>query len=231
MVRMKRLLAPEFWKIHKKSSKWLVTPRPGAHKKFESIPLAIVLRDILKVVETGEEAKKVVKNKEVLVDNRLIKDYRFGVGLMDTMTIPKIKKYFRVMPSKKGLDILEISEKEHKLKICKITDKKILKNGKVQLNLHDGNNLLVKEDVFKTGDSILLELPEKKIVEHLKLDTGVLALITKGKNAGKIGKVKEIIVTKTRRNKVTVEIEDKDHETMKDYIFVVGKNKPVITVE
>lgn len=231
-MRLKRLLAPEFWKVPKKSSKWIVSPSPGAHKKFESIPLTIVLRDILKIAETKKETKTIVKNKEVLIDNRIIKDEKFSVGLLDTLSIPKIKKYFRIVPSTKGLQFLEIPEKETKLKICRINDKKILKKGKVQLNLHDGNNMLVEKDEYKTGDSILLEVPEKKIVEHLKLENGSLVLISKGKNAGKIGKLKKVIVTRTREpNKVIVELEKKEYEVIKDYTFVVGKNEPVISLE
>jgi len=231
-MRLKRLLAPEFWKVPKKSSKWIISPHPGAHKKFESIPLAIIFRDILKIVENRSEAKTIVKNKEVLVDNRIVKDERFSVGLLDTLSIPKIKKYLRVVPTIKGLNFLEIPEKESKLKICRINSKKILKKGKVQLNLHDGNNLLVEKDIFKTGDSLLLEMPEKKIVEHLKLDSGALVLISKGKNAGKIGKAKKVIVSRSREpNKVVVELEKKEYDIVKDYIFVVGKNEPVISLE
>jgi len=232
MARLKRLLAPEFWKVPKKSSKWIISPIPSPHKKFEGIPIAIILRDILKIAETRGEAKTIVKNKEVLVDNRIVKDERFSVGLLDTLSIPKIKKYLRVVPSVKGLQFLEIPEKESKLKICRINDKKILKKGKVQLNLHDGNNLLVAKDDYKTGDSLLLEMPEKKIVEHVKLENGSLVLISKGKNAGKIGKVKKVVVTRTREpNKVVVELEKKEYEMIKDYTFVVGKNEPVISLE
>jgi small subunit ribosomal protein S4e len=63
------------------------------------------------------------------------------------------------------------------------------------------------------------------------LEKGNLILIFKGKNMGSIGEVKEIIETRTREpNKVICEIEGNKTETIKDYVFVVGKNKPIITV-
>ena len=57
MAKLKRLRTPKFWRIQRKGTKLTVSPRPGPHKKFECIPLQIIARDILKIVETGEEAK------------------------------------------------------------------------------------------------------------------------------------------------------------------------------
>lgn len=184
MARLKRLVAPGFWKLEKKKSKWTVAVRPGPHKKFESIPLQIVLRDILKLVETGKEAQYVLNSGEILIDGRIVKDHAFAVGLMDVVSIPKIKKYFRVVPNKKGFGLAEISEAESKIKLLKIMDKRTLKNKKVQLNLHDGRNLLVDKTEYSTGDSILVELPKMKIAEHVKLVPGNTILILKERTLG-----------------------------------------------
>jgi small subunit ribosomal protein S4e len=234
MTRTKRLLAPKFWKISRKKTKWVVTPAPGPHSKFESLPLQIILRDILKVVETGREAMSVLKKGEVLVDGKLRKDAKYPAGLMDTVAVPKIKKYFRIVATADGLGLVEIPEKESKLKLCKIEDKTILRGGRVQLNLHDGKNIIVPKgakDSYKTGDTLLLELPSLKIIDHIKIEPGMLGLFTHGKNSGRIGKIKEIIVTRTREpNKIVCEIDKKIVESMKDHVFVVGKSKPVISL-
>jgi small subunit ribosomal protein S4e len=230
-MRLKRLRAPNFWKVVKKGTKWTVSPRPGPHKKFESIPLQIVVRDILDLTETGKEAKTIIRKGKVFVDGKPRKDHAFVVGLMDAVVIPDLKKFYRVLPTAKGLSLLEIPENESKLKLCRINDKKILAKGKTQLNLHDGKNILAQKDVYKTGDSILLQMPEQKIVEHVKLENGSLVLIFKGKNIGKVGEVKEIIETRTREpNKLICEIEGTKVETIKDYVFAVGKNKPIIAI-
>jgi len=230
MAHLKRLLAPDFWKISKKEFKWTVSPRPGPHPKFECIPLLIIVRDILELAETGREAKRIIKKGEILVDGRARKDHAYPVGLMDVITIPKIEKYYRIVPSKKGLGLIEIEKKEADLKLCKIVNKTTIKGNKTQLNLHDGRNMLVKEDEYKTGDSLLIQLPSQKIKEHLKLEKNSLVMVLKGKNAGKMGKVKNILPRRhmTERNKVICDIEGKKSEVLKEYVFVVGKDKPVI---
>lgn len=148
---------------------------------------------------------------------------------MDVIAIPKIKKYFRIMPAEKGLELVEIEESEADKKICRIKNKTPVKKGKLQLNLHDGKNLLVDKDVYKTGDSLLLKLPEQKILEHIKLEKGSLGLIIRGKNSGKLVKIKEVITTRSREpNKIICELGNAEMAVIKDYVFVVGKKEPVI---
>jgi len=232
MAKLKRLLVPQFWRIPKKEYKWTVSPRPGPHKKFESIPLQIIVRDILKLGETGKEAKVIIHNGEVLVDGKKRKDHAYPAGLMDVVAIPRIKKYFRVVPFSRGLKLSEISEEESKKKICRINGKSIVRKGKMQLNLHDGKNILVDKDVYKTGDSVLIEVPAQKILEHVKLEKGSSGLIIKGKNSGKHVGIKEILVARSREpNKIICEIEGKEVEVREDYVLVVGKKEPLVAVE
>ena len=62
---LKRLRVPGFWNVPRKANKWVTRPRPGAHRLLESIPLAVVLRDVLKAAATGGEAKTIVKSRSV----------------------------------------------------------------------------------------------------------------------------------------------------------------------
>ncbi len=223
-MKLKRLLAPRFWKIPKKKFKFAVCPIPGPHKKFECIPLLIIVRDILKIVETGKEAKNIIKRGEVLIDGRVVKKHAFPVGLMDTISFPLIGRYYRVLPSKKGLELVEISENDAKMKLCGIKNKTVVKGGRIQLNLHDGRNIIVDKDVYKTGDSVLISLPDQKILRHIPLEKDGAVLITKGKNAGCVAKVKEIVITRScKPNKVICEIDGKEIEVVKDHILAVGR--------
>jgi len=236
MAHLKRLLAPGFWGIPKKGKKWVVCPSPGPHPKFECIPLLIIVRDLLKLAETGKEAKKIIKAREVLVDGRVRRDHRYPAGLFDVIEIPRIKKAYRIVPFSKGLKLIEIPKKETNLKLCRIEDKTLVKGGILQLNLHDGRNILIKNKkalkTYKTGDSILIEVPSQKIVQHLKLEKKMLAIITGGANRGSLVKVKDIIITRGREpNKVVCEAGEKTFEAIKDYVFIVGKEKPVIKVK
>ncbi len=227
MVRkLKALNAPKFWKIAKKKTKWVVSPSPGPHKKFECIPLSIILRNILKIAETRKEAKRIINNGDVLVDNDVVKDSSYPVGLFDTVSLPKTKKHYRIVPTEKGLELVEINANEAKVKLCKIKNKTILKRGKIQLNLNDGKNILTESKDYKTGDSLLLEVPSLKISKHMKFMTGAKGVVIKGGNSGKIGIVKSIIESKiSNPPRILCEIGDASKEVLKDRFFVLGENQ------
>jgi len=217
--------------VPRKTKKWAVAPRAGPHKKFESIPLQVVARDILKLVETGKDAKTIIHRGEILIDGKKRKDHAFPVGLFDVISIPKINSFYRVVPSSKGLLVVKIPEKESNEKICKIDNKTIVRKGKLQLNLHDGKNILAGDKKFKTGDSVLLELPTLKIKEHVPLASGSIGIVARGTDSGKIGKVKDVVVTRNMEpTKIICEIEGKQEEVLKERFFVIGTSKPLITV-
>lgn len=231
MPHLKRLLAPPFWKVSKKERAWVVAPRPGPHPKFFSIPLSLILTQVLKIAETTTEAKKIIRKGEVFVDGKRRKEYGYPVGLFDVLSIPKLNKHYRVITNMKGLELVEIETKEANLKICKVNKKTILKKGKLQLNLHDGKNILVENGNYKTGDSLLLELPKLKIIEHLPLRQGSIGIVTRGRTAGILAKVKEIIKgTMKESSKVLCEVNGQRRIITKENFFVVGKDKPLITV-
>lgn len=230
-MRQKRLGIPKFWKTPKKVKKWVVAPSAGPHKKFESIPLAVIMRDVLHITDTGSEARKIVKAGEILVDGRKRKDYGYPVGLFDVISIPKLNQNYRVVPTSKGLEVIKISSDESNKKILKIINKKILKKEKLQLNFHDGKNIFVGKDEYRTGDSLLLQLPELKILDHMKLEKGNLGIVSKGVDSGKMGTIKEVVKTKAKESKkISVNLEGTVENVLKDRFFVIGRDKPLITV-
>lgn len=233
--KLKRLLSPKFWKVKKKEYKWVVSPKPGPHPKFYSIPLQIILRDILNLAETAKEARNIVTKGEILVDGKVRKEYGYPVGLFDVVSIPRIKKHYRMVPKlslrkENEIGLIEIPEKESNKKICKIMNKTMVK-GKLQLNLSDGKNVLTAEKKYKTGDTLLLELPSLKILDHVPLAAGNIGIVSKGKNEGNLGKIKDIIPGSIKEiAKIVCEIDGRKQQILKDRFFVVGKDKPLITV-
>jgi len=231
VVHLKRLVAPDFWPIPKKKYTWTFAPSPGPHKKEECIPLAIIVRDILGLAETGKEAKRIIKAREILVDGRVRTDHKYPVGLLDVISIPKINKHYRVVPFKNGLKLIEIDESEAKKKILKIVGKRSVKGGKFQLNMNDGKNILVNENKYKTNASLLVELPSLKILDYVEMDVGNLVLITSGQNSGKIGKIVEVKEGKFNvKPKLTCEIENKKVEVLKEHSIVIGREVSLIKV-
>ena len=161
---------------------------------------------------------------------------------MDVISIPEIEQNFRIISSPKGLILHPISKEEATFKLCRIEDKTTVKGGHLQLNLHDGSNILVKvadpknpeEDSYKTMDILKLSVPEREILEHVRLKEGLPAIIIGGKNMGKYGKILEIEKApgKKRRN-LLVTLEDnegKRFQTILDFVFVVGEKEPYISL-
>lgn len=222
-MRLKRFAAPKWWPIKRKVKKFSVFHR-GPHKFDSSLPLLILIRDILKFSATAKEARSIIRGGKIKVDGRLCKDYKFGIGLFDVIEIPDAKKAYRLVP-RKGLMPIEIPLKEAKLKICKIIGKKVIKRGKVQLNLHDGRNILA-DNSYKVKDSILLELPQQKIVDHFKFKPDFLVAVIKGKAGGKIAKLKNI-----ESKRVWLELDKKVFEAPSDSVIVIGKEKSSIKVD
>jgi small subunit ribosomal protein S4e len=238
--RLKRKPAPRFWPIHRKESVWIVRPSSGPHSLEKCLPLSIVLRDILKVAETRKEAKKIITQGKVYVDGKVRLKDDFPVGLMDVISMPDLNKFYRVLPSHKGLFLNPISKEEASFKLFRVEDRTIVKNGSSQFALHDGTNMFVKaedpdnpEVFYETFATLKLGLPEKQVLDQLKTKKGNIAIITGGKNIGKQGKIVEIekTVAKKRRNALVVVEDEKGdrYQTILDFVFSVGGAKSLIS--
>jgi small subunit ribosomal protein S4e len=240
--RLKRKPAPRFWPIHRKEAVWIVRPSSGPHSLEKCLPLSLVLRDILEVAETRKEAKKIIAQGKVYVDGQVRRKDDFPVGLMDVISMPDVNKFYRMLPSHKGLFLNPISKEEASFKLFRVEGKTTVKNGASQVALHDGSNLFVKveqpeslaEVVYETFDTLKLGLPEKQVLDQLKTKKGNIAIITGGKNIGKQGKIVEIEKTeaKKRRNALVV-IEDEKgnrYQTILDFVFSIGGAKSLISL-
>lgn len=238
---LKRLAAPAFWPILRKEYRWAVKPSPGPHPTDSSLPLLIVLRDVLKCVKSSREARRVIGEGKVRVDGVVRRDYKFPIGLMDVLEVEGLGGAFRFLPAPvKHFTLHPIPESEKELKIVRIINKTTVKGGHIQLNLHDGRNVLVRvsdpkspeEDVYKTYDSLLIRVPSQEILEHLPLKEGSLAIISSGRNVGRIGKIKSIHrIFKTRDAIVTLEDrEGEEFQTALKYVYVIGGRESRISL-
>ncbi|MHA1146984.1 MAG: 30S ribosomal protein S4e [Promethearchaeota archaeon] len=237
---LKRLNTPKFLQIKRKHGTFFINPSPGPHPKRDCLPLLHIVRDLLKITDTHREAKKLIGLGHFKVDGKVVKDKGFPVGLMDVISIDKINKHYRILPdSHYGLILHEIPEDEANVKLCRIQGKTTIKGGHVQLNLHDGRNILIrvanprdpKEDVYKRMDVLLISVPEQEILKTLKFQTGNIALIMDGKNIGQTG-----IITNIKKlfgpnaNTVSIEHDNEHTETLYDYTFIIGESKPEISM-
>ncbi len=237
---LKRLNTPGFLQIQRKHGKFFVKPSPGPHPNRFCLPLLHVVRDLLKIVDSYREAKKLIGQGFFKVDGRFIRNIKFPLGLMDVLSIERMDKYYRILPdSHYGLILHEISKEESNFKLCRISNKTTVKGGHVQLNLHDGRNILIKvedsrnpkEDIYKRMDVLKITVPEQEILKLLKFKEGNLAIIVSGKNIGQMGKI--IVISKRfgpNASTVSIQRDGELTETLYDYTFVIGENQPEISL-
>ncbi|MEX0567691.1 MAG: 30S ribosomal protein S4e [Candidatus Njordarchaeota archaeon] len=241
---LKRLAAPRIYPVYRKRphGKYTIRPAPGPHPKHRSVPLAIVLRDVLGYAKTLREARKILAQRLVYVDGRVITDYRFPIGLMDVLYLKEVDKYWRVLPLGKKLYFHEITPEEAKFKIVRITSKQYAKSGWIQIGLEDGRSIIFKTDSdekrreildkYKTWDAVKIAIPSQEILGHFELKEDMYGLIMGGTHAGEHGQV--IKITKQLMRKYsTVTLKNPLGEyiaTSLVYLLIIGKEKPEISL-
>jgi len=237
---LKRLNTPSFLQIKRKHGKFFVKASPGPHPSRFCLPLLHILRDLLKIGDTHRETKKLIGLGLVKVDGKIVKNKSFPVGLMDVISIEKLNKRYRILPdSHHGLILNEISEEESHYKLCRINNKTTIKGGHIQLNLHDGKNILIrvqdpknpKEDVYKRMDVLKITIPEQEIINLIKFKEDNLAIIMSGKNIGQVGKINNILKRfGPKASTVSIQHNESHTETLYDYTFVIGEENSEITL-
>ncbi len=237
---LKRLNTPKFLQIKRKHGKFFVKTSPGPHGNRDCLPLLHVVRDLLKLADTHREAKKLIGLGHFKVDGKVIRDKNYPIGLMDIFSVEKSNKHYRILPdSHYGLILHEIPEDESLFKLCRVNQKTTIKGGHIQLNLHDGRNILIKvknpqnpsEDVYKRMDILKISVPDQDIIKVLKFKTSNLAIIMSGKNIGQVGKITNIKKQfGPKASTVSIEHNGEHTETLYDYTFVIGEDSTEISL-
>lgn len=209
--KQKRLSVASIRHLNRKEAVWTIRQRPGAHSQETSVPLGFVVRDMLKLAHTLREAKQIISKGLVHVDGSVRKTHQFSVGLFDTITIPSLKKNYRLILDTKGrLYCTEAAEALLKNKPVKVVNKTIGKGNTLTIQTHDGKTFRgVKNDV-SVGDSILATLDGSKVNEHLSFAKGSRVLITGGSHVGEIAKVESIVEGTMKRDKLVILSEGSD---------------------
>jgi len=230
---LKRLNAPDSWHIAKKTRTFITKTAPGPHNA-NAMPIAVWLRDHMGFARNMKEIKQVLRQKDVIVNGRPCRDPKMGVGIFDIIAMPKINKYYRILRDKDGRHVsVEIDAESAKTRLCKVKNKTIVANGKVQLNMRDGSNLIA-DNTYKSGDSVIVSLePETrlKIVGHFPFAAGNMAMIIGGKHSGKVARILEIVkMPGSSPNKIILQDETTGtkFDTVSPYIYMVGTKTPAI---
>jgi len=231
---LSRIAAPKSWPIKRKQTKWIARPDPGAQKLATGMPVSVFLTEILGFARNKAEVKKVLNQKLIFVNGKIVKEPNFIVGLFDTLRILKYNKLYRVLLNHKGrLMLKEIPVSEEFVIPLRVEGKTTIKGGKTQVNLSNGWNFLTDKDTYKVTDVIFFDSREKKPAKHLKLEKGSLVYITGGSHSGKVSEIKDFVQEGILRKKKFVVAKHNDQRLkipIKD-VFVIGVDKPEIQVQ
>ena len=189
MAYLKRQKVPKNWPVKRKGTTYVVRPGFNAEK---GIPVLVILRDILGVAANRREAKRIIHEKQVLLNNKPVMDDKHNVLLLDSLSIVPTNKFYRLNLLGNGKFTLEdIPANDAGRKISKVINKKTLKGKKVQLNLSDGRNFL-SDLKCKVNDSVLVNLLEKKLEKCVPLQEKAKVIVFEGKHAGEKGTINKL---------------------------------------
>lgn len=229
--RLKRQLAPRFWQVNRKSARFILNTMPGPHTRKFSYPIGVVLRDLLHVCSNIREVKRSLNKGLISVDGKMIRHPNFPIGLMDTLEIKPSNQSYRFVPSN-GIPLfpIKINSDEKNLKLEKIKSKVTSKENLYQYCLHDGRTFLSKES-YNVNDTCLIDLPKFGIKNHVQLKEGCTVIVTRGENAGNIGKVEEIKTGSfSLPKRVLVSMGEKTVELPIEIAMAIGVDSSLIQV-
>ena len=221
---LKRLNAPRHWNLAKMGGIWAPKPSPGPHKMRECVPLAIVLRERLKYALTNKECSQICMERCVKIDGKVRTDHNFPCGFMDVIELDKSNDRFRVLFDTKGRFVMHrIKKDEAAYKLCRVNKVFVGSNKIPAAVTHDARTIRYPDPDVKANDTIKVHITTGKMSDIFKFELGAMVMITKGRNAGRVGQLMHIEHHENSFDIVTVK-DSKGHTfaTRLSNVFVIG---------
>ncbi|NHJ00723.1 MAG: 30S ribosomal protein S4e [Candidatus Heimdallarchaeota archaeon] len=237
----KRLSAPVPYTIMRKHGKFTIRTHPTRAVHESSIPLGVVVREMLGYANNLREVKRILSRKLIRIDGKIQSSYKFGIGPMDIIEIPKTEETFRFTPykGKRRFRLHPITKEEANWKLLRIHRKQTAKQGKIQLTFHDGRNLFLDpaEDYkfqisdLSIKDTVKFNLENRTIEAHYPFAEGNTAIIMGGHNIGLVGKIRAIETQVGRRSRsILLQTAEGEITTTDTHLFMIGYETPVIEI-
>lgn len=224
---LKRTNMPNSWPVKKKGITFITRPNAGSHKLDYVTSVVVLLREVLGYAKTAKDAKYIVYNEELLVNGKKVTDIKTAVGMFDIFEITKTSEKFVLIFDEVGR--LKLVPTKDSTITLKIASKSILKNGKFQLNMMNGYNVLVDEKAFKKAkveDSVVYDYTKKAIKKVVELKEGAQVYLFDGKFKGQFATVKGFTKYNGLANDlVTLDIAGAEASTAKAYCYVLENTK------
>ena len=180
--------------MERKGKKYVA--RASSHLET-SVPVVVAVRDILNLAKTKSEVKKMINQKILKINGRNVRSQNESIKLFNIFEAGKTY-VLKLSPTRKFF--LE-EAKDGKERLCKVIGKTLLSGNKIQLNLHDGTNIL-GDNKIKINDSLYLDF-SSKIKKHISLEKGNEVFIISGRYEGRSGKISDI-----QDKKVTIKFKE-----------------------
>jgi len=196
------------------------------------MPLIVFIRNRLKYALNGREVKAIVMQRLIKVDGKIRTDPTYPAGFMDVISIEKTGENFRLIYDTKGrFTIHRITDTEASYKLCKVKRVQLGKKGIPYLVTHDARTIRYPHPDIKVNDTVKVDLESGKISEFIRFDTGAIAMVTGGRNMGRVG-----VITHRERHDGGFDIVhikdavDNTFATRLSNVFIIGQEKPWVSL-
>jgi len=221
---LKRLNAPKHWMLDKMGGMWAPRPSTGPHKMRECLPIILCLRNRLKYALTGKEASMICMERHVQIDGRVRTDPNFPCGFMDVLELKASNDKFRLLYDTKGRFVLHrLKNGEEKYKLCRVRAVAKTKKNIPYLVTHDARYIRYPDPDINAHDTVKVDIASGKITEHVKFQLGVMVMVTKGRNTGRVGTL--LHIERHPGSFDIVQVKDKvghSFATRLENVFVIG---------
>lgn len=166
------------------------------------------------------------------MDNKIRRDFKYPVGVMDVLSIVKTGENYRLLYDVKGrITLHKIKDNEARFKLLKVKAKAVGPNKIPYIVTHDSRTIRFPNPDIVEGDTVKFDLEKNQIVEWFKNEPGHLAYITGGNNIGRKGQIQ--YVEKHLGGFDIVHLRDENGKTFatrKLNVFIIGNKKSEITL-
>jgi len=205
----------------------------GPHKTRECLPLIVFVRNRLKYSLNYRETKAIMMQRLIKVDGKVRTDITYPAGFMDVISIEKTNENFRLIYDTKGrFAVHRITAEEAEYKLGKVKRVQLGRGGIPFLVTHDARTIRFPDPTIRVNDTVKIDLNTGKITDSVKFDTGAMAMVTGGRNMGRVG-----VITNRERHDGGFNIVhlkdavDNTFATRESNVFVIGPtDKPWISL-
>jgi len=188
---LKRLAAPRYFNLERKTSVYVAKPDPGRHSLEKCVGLLHIVEK-LGMAKNKNEARKIIKSRLIRINNAVITAIKYPVGLGDVLSVKDGKSYV-IGIDKIGHVVYQEPSKESIARHYKVVDKYKIRGNKLMIRLHDGRNLALDEKLKNVhiGDTVVLG-ESNGVADVVALRDGARCFVVGGAHVGDFGKILSI---------------------------------------